>query len=547
MATKSRVTRRDFVRGAAVVLAGAGLAACTPTQAPAEPTQVPVEVTTAPETVPTTDISNRNLEEIIKLADTKVQVRGWHPRMWVSDNSITGLQDQIFDKKMEELTNVHINWTSEAGGGPAFDVMMAGGDLPDMMCLGGDLNTFSSYGAKGAFISINDYVDANPYLAKRYNANPTARAMSTAPDGKIYFFPRILEGIAKTFQGLTIRGDWLDEAGMQAPPATTDELYEWAKACKAKDAKRFPIFFGWQFPNCSWIFWQWGVDNGFVREGDQVQFGPLMPQYAEAMTYVQRLHKEGLIDPNWAQATADSLTRDMTTGVSGLVNATQDNIPIFLKGLPDAKWRPMGKPKGPYGHHQDFGEYGEIDRWSGNVIAASSKSKDILAKYCDLYLSDSGATLQYYGVYGDTYTEVDGKKIWTDKVVNSGLGRNEYCYTFIGPNYFGAAYLSGQTWLDLNPGLPGEAVKLWAESDPPAVTQSQLPDLIMTQEEQDTLKTIMPDIQTAMQEYYAKAIARELNTTSDHAAFVNQAKSMGIENAVKIYQAAYDRYRALLK
>ena len=104
---KLKMDRRDFVRTSAVVAAGAALAACKPAAtATPEPTAKP-KATQAPPA--TQDPSSRNLEQIKKLSDTKVDVEGYHTRLWVTAEGINTLNDQMFDKKMEELTNVHVN------------------------------------------------------------------------------------------------------------------------------------------------------------------------------------------------------------------------------------------------------------------------------------------------------------------------------------------------------------------------------------------------------------------------------------------------------
>ncbi|NLE46495.1 MAG: extracellular solute-binding protein [Chloroflexi bacterium] len=536
----NRLSRRNFIglslgAAAGTLLVGCGQQSPVATEAPVEETSLVAEATQ--------DVSLTNLEQIERLSESKVNVTGWHPRLWTELPGIETLSDQVFDQKMEEITNVHIDWTSEAGGGAAFDAIMAGGDLPDCFALGANINTMTSYGVKGAFIPLTDYIDANPYLSGRLAQNPLWRASITAPDGNIYFFPRLLEGSAKVFNGLNVRQDWLDEVGME-PPTTTDELYEVAKAFKAQDASRYPITFGYHGP---WIIWQFGVHNNFVHDGDTVIYGPLKDGYREALAYSNRLFSEELIEPYWQNVTPEQQVELQTTPLAGLAIFNQDNIAYYKKTAPDVPWVPIPMVKGPYGHHQNFENYSDADRYSGNVITSSSTQQDLLARYCDLYFSDSGSTLMYYGVYGDTYTEENGKKVWTDKVLESGVSVNAYAYSGIGPNYFGACYLPDQTWIDLNPGILGEAVRIWADNDPPAYTQSQLPDFILTEEEYEIVQTTMADIKTLVSEYYAKAILGEMNIEDDYVALADQIRTMGINEATAAYQSGYDRYLDLSK
>ena len=194
------------------------------------------------------------------------------------------------------------------------------------------------YGLKGAIEPLNDYIDSNPYLSAITKKRPEVRGSITAPDGKIYCWPRYLEGRTKCFAGWFVRQDWLDELKLQAPD-DLDQVYEVLKAFKTRDANckpftRDPRVFIWAYgvgsrgPNCP---------TDFYHDGDVVKFGPIQPQYREALVYINKLFKEGLIDDEYEQSMGsdDFFFRRFIDGVSGL------SMQWSIDGIYEAGGRPM--------------------------------------------------------------------------------------------------------------------------------------------------------------------------------------------------------------
>ena len=69
---------------------------------------------------------------------------------------------------------------------------------------------FIRYGLEGAFIALDDLINAHaPNLKRFLDANPEVRQAITAPDGHIYFIPYLPDG--KYARGWFVRTDWLDE------------------------------------------------------------------------------------------------------------------------------------------------------------------------------------------------------------------------------------------------------------------------------------------------------------------------------------------------
>lgn len=71
-------------------------------------------------------------------------------------------------------------------------------------------------------------------------------------------------------------------------------------------------------------------------------------------------------------------------------------------------------------------------------------------------------------------------------------------------------------------------------------------NLALTEEEGSEYANIMGDINTYLSEYMVQFISGA-KPLSEIDAFMEQLKTMGIERAAEIYQAAYDRYQNRMK
>ena len=155
--------------------------------------------------------------------------------------------------------------------------------------------------------------------------------------------------------------------------------------------------------------------------------------------------------------------------------------------------------------------------------------------FIDYLCSDAGVRISNFGIEGETYTLVDGEPTFTDKILNypsgssDGLRLNVACVFAVSDE---AKYRNAQFKSKENQ----EWNRIWTES-----TEQYNTIWSLTAEEEQQVSTIMSDISTYVQEETIKAI-------TDGAALANwdntvrQIYSMGIEDALSIYQTGYDRY-----
>ena len=137
-------------------------------------------------------------------------------------------------KRLEEQTNVHIEWTAIQGDqwGDKINLNMTNlNTLTDFVFTAGfGESDLLRYADQEVIIPLEDYIDTvMPNLKKVFDEYPEYRAMTTAPDGHIYSLPWI-EQLGSNKTAIQTVGDmsfinkkWLDFLGLEIP-TTVDEF-----------------------------------------------------------------------------------------------------------------------------------------------------------------------------------------------------------------------------------------------------------------------------------------------------------------------------------
>ena len=142
--------------------------------------------------------------------------------------------ERIIFQRLEEATNVHINWTCYVADQFADKKNLAlanASNLPDGLFTAGMSDyDLLRYADQGVIVAVDELIENHmPNLKKVLEDNPQYKAMVTAPDGHIYSFPWIEQlGSGKeaiqTIGGMPfINKRWLDELNLPVPE-TTEEL-----------------------------------------------------------------------------------------------------------------------------------------------------------------------------------------------------------------------------------------------------------------------------------------------------------------------------------
>ncbi|MCU6709091.1 extracellular solute-binding protein [Paenibacillus sp. J5C_2022] len=522
------------VLAATTVLTGA-LAACSSSPKNAEPE--PTQSAEAPD--------QGNANENPYLASEKPLKLTVH--MGTKDSGVFNNDWPIF-KKAAELTNVTLEGTlpvTVSDFSETFSIVIASGSLPDIMqALSKD---FLQYGPEGAFLSLNDLIDEHaPHLKKFMEENPQVRSAASDNDGNMWFIPFIADGEAE--KGWFIRKDWLETLGLEEPK-TVDELYKVITAFVNDDpngnGKKDEV--GFFHRNTSigieGLMALWNAYPSFRAFDDQVIFGPLEPEYGDAMANMAKWYKEGLIDKEIftrGGKARDILLADNLGSLTHDFFASTGNYNEQLQGkIEGFRFEPMLPPADVNGVVK---EPSKRDRAKNYGWGISHSNPDPVAtiKYFDFWFSEEGRRMANFGIEGDTYNMVDGKPIFTDMVLKSDKAPVDVIRETGAQSNFGFQqdYFYEEQW---TLPLAMEGINQYKEND---VFMDKYPVLKFTEEEQNELQKLSPKVDTYIVETRQQWILGAKPV--DHAAFVKELEKLGARRLVEINQAAYDRYIAEL-
>jgi putative aldouronate transport system substrate-binding protein len=459
-------------------------------------------------------------------------------------------------KDYEKKTNIHINWTLAGDDiGEKVSILLATNDLPDVIMK----NYFSDtdlvrYGSMGTFVGLNDLIDkyAPNYkkLQEQYPQIPKAMNMG----GNEYSMPYICLSDSVKIRKSYINKKWLDAVGIKMP-TTLDEYYEVLKAFKTKDPNgngkndEIPLG-GTDISSITTSLYgafglmNRGANNGYVDEDpknpEKLRFYRADDNMKQLLQYVNKLYKEGLIDKNIFTANLNTFSANGDKNVYGAHNI----LPTFIGPKCQDDFVALDAPlKGPNGDQIWGYVLGTVFTKGSFVITKDNKYPEATMRWVDYFYSEEGSNEFCLGQEGKTYTKTaDGKYELTDYVTKNpdGLNLDQVLAKFT--PYGGGA---NPTVITDDNFKGAETYKTSMDGTPKF--KKYVPDEIweifsLTPEEAEQFNGVAADLQTLITQSEAKFITGEL-PFSEWDNYVAKLKKAGMDEYVKIKQAAYDRYK----
>ncbi len=484
------------------------------------------------------------------------------------DWSSTVLEDPNESKgaqMMEERTNVHINWQtySQSEMVEKFNIVLTTGEYPDIMFPAGTNGYPGGYlqGIEdGVLVDMDQYVQYMPNYMAKLNSNPEALAQAAYDDGKFHGI-RVIRGTNTEVKGPgavfgpTYRSDLLEKMGEELP-TTIDGWHDLLVKCRDNGMSApmtlesdggTALSLAWGV-NTDWStnYWQYDYDT------NTVQYAPLLDEFDEWLQTMAQWYQEGLIDKNFTAGSA-IITKDYS-------NIETDQTLLFdiwfgfMNGtfLYDA-----GFITNPNCYLQAFDgvvlqEGDEVIKCVGDSCIAQeifvmAKTEDpiLTARWLDYQYSTEGIQYKYYGIEGESYTiDSNGEYKYADAIIHdpNGLTPSEALAHFALGSYMGFQNDEAGDIMTIQSSEDGrsatiESVALWA-SPKKTIHMPNGPSLNL--EEQEITSTYMTDITTYVQEHMVKTIIGEDHTS--HADFVEKLKQYHIDDCIKCWQDACDRF-----
>lgn len=455
----------------------------------------------------------------------------------------------VFKKAFEE-TNIKLvgvasqNQSDEVQG---YNLMLSSGSLPDIIAYE-RVSDFENLGMEGGLIPLEDLIDKYaPNLKKFFEENPRYKKDAIAADGHIYIIPNYNDYFnLKTTQGYYIRKDWLKKLNLKEPK-TVDELYKTLVAFRDKDPNgngkkdEVPLFLRGNITrkimmglaDIFKVSVVWYDDKGMPK------FGPAQQEYKEAMIQLAKWYKEGLIDKEVFTRGMGSRDYMLSNDLGGFTNdwfsSTGSYNDKLASKIPGFDFSVMLPPEYKGNNKTLFVRPTYMGGWG---ITSSAKNPIELIKYFDFWYSEAGRRLWNFGVEGQDYNMVDGKPVFTDKILKDPEGKNPLAVL----RATGAQYRLGMFQdAEAEKQLSGqnEAVDLYINSN---VIQEDLPVLKYTKEEAKEFLKIDTQLRTYTEEMTQKWILGVSDVEKDWDNYIKRLNEIGLNRAQEIQKTAYARF-----
>ncbi len=461
-------------------------------------------------------------------------------------------------KDLEEKTGIKINFeqVSPTAWAERKNLALASQDMPDIIIggIGGMSDSeVNKYSSQGIIVELNDYIDKYaPNFKKLLSEKPDLDAVIRNPEGKIYGLPFYQELISEEIpDNLFINKKWLDTLGLDVP-TTTEEYYEVLKAFKTQDpngngiADEIPLSYraNQRLTGELSLFGSFGVldnDAHLMIEDGKVLFSPALEGYKEGIEYMNRLYTEGLIDP-------EVFTQDQSQYI-GKGQAEEEIVGSFIifndenyVGIDRAynDYTALLPLKGP-DDDQLWNKYATGYDTNAFIITKNNKYPEASIRWADEFFTEAVSMQAIQGEIGVNLEYTDGKYKIMDAPEGSSVNeiRSKICP---------ASYIFGmmtREMIDKIEYQPDMTRKLErCEQYDPFTPEEYLPVLRLSQADLEAMANIFTDLTNYVAEMKAKWVTGELDVNETWDEYVTTLKNMGMDEYVKIYQNAYDAYKA---
>lgn len=424
-------------------------------------------------------------------------------------------------------------------------------------------NDIVTYGEAGIFEPLMQYVNEEtmPNFYKFWQQYPEMKKYLL--NGELYVFPVVARNESANGFGPVIRKDLLEKHNI-ATPQTFEELLD--ALTKLKEI--YPDSIPWTGrkgtnqllkTSCYMLGSGYG-DNGIYYDHDlkQYVFGPASENFKAVLDYFSRAYKAGVLDPEFATTTAETMESKLCSGRSffyldnsGFGQNYTKTIQK-LEGYEDAVFQVLPIPENSFGQRRATAYATELP---GRFYAlnASAKNKEEIIKFIDWMYSPEGSDISNYGVegYSFEYDENGEPQFIKDYVMqfkdaqpsdyyaiyaDLGITKLDWClWACNTETWFKIQKLDGN-WTEI-------ADEYWdiINSDEAYVQPMIMPSF--TSEEAERIQDILVDVNTMLEQEYNKYIMGEV-AIDNWDNVIAKCEQMGIRELEQIYNDAEARINA---
>lgn len=526
-------------------------------EAPSPDPVEPAEASDASEVEPTVEepeyISPFPLEEPATLT-------AW--AMWIPgiEQFVSSPMDTAVFQEMQKRTNVTVEMELASSPETAMteiNLLIASGDYPDLI---NNLQGYYSAGLDSAIeqeviVDIAEYEDLMPnYFEKLRFRNALEDA--TTEGNHIGVVYQVSKGSDTIQSGLTLRKDWMEELGAEAP-TTYNELHDLLMQFKDKYDVAQPLyvpksgapdtFFDGLGTELSYVMnnemgsapWNY-VDTG---DGLEVVFGFMDDSYYDVLSLMNSWFQDGLFNADYLNNNYNVDADNLTSGQFACLFATEQSLNAgntFQAHMWDAYPNISLDGEKIVAANQETSAIAA----QGYSITTTCEDIELAAQWLDYQYTDDAFILNNYGLEGQGFEYNDqGEPCLTDLIMNNPDGIPQAYTQFIYLSVTGSFYLDNDRFKSNYCEEAKACNDVWKSAYEYYDTPYNTNAIQLTVEERETYAQTFSDISTYCNQAIAEFITGQNPLTQESFdTFRNNLVTMGIEDCAALWQAAADRY-----
>lgn len=462
---------------------------------------------------------------------------------------------------LQEYCNIklEIQTVADSAVSEQFNLMVSGGDFTDIISDG------VSHYTKGYDAAITDEIIIDLYdLAEEYapnymyylNSDPQLRAALITDNGCLPTLATIYKEAGCENGGILIRGDWLEELGMETPE-TYQQLHDYIQACISTYGTQGICIGNAMADNKGDdALFSYGYD---LFAGDyniidgQVVYSYLNDNYYDYLRLITDWYADGTIYSDFFNAEMGSTDKWFASGTSCLDTATAANIATIESYKdPDYSYEllPINAPKVNADDELHFSwtdRFSRIKQQDSWAISTSCKDPEGIMQVVNFLFSEAGQLMYNYGDEGHSFEyDENGDPQYTELITNNpdGISYKDACFLYA------SAVASGHLpcIMDVRAGYYYFDEAEWNVFDTfrtcDADGSYNMPNgVALNEEENEEYATLSSDITTYASTAIMQFVLGQTELTEDSfREFTDTIVSMGGERMEELYQAAYERY-----
>lgn len=470
-------------------------------------------------------------------------------------------------KKYEEMTGVDINWktvTKETRSEEVHNALTNKQQYDLIIRCKLSASRLATYGRSGLITDLakDDLLRKNaPNCWAYLQSHPDTLASVMNPDGTIYALPQVNSGAElRVGMKLYVNKLWLQRLNLELP-TTTEEFREMLTAFKEQDANgngdpndEIPMSCEYGSARLS-LYGAFGLENrGSHNETidcdpdtGKVRFIESSEQYKSYLEYIRGLYADGLIDKRLFTLTNDQWVAHLADDRVGVFANT--NLALLPADKTD-NWVAIDEAlTGPYGDKLWSGVRANFHSTGAALIPSTCSDPALVLRWLDYFWTDEGTLFYHMGVEGETYEKLENgtydysQKIYDDMKTNNisfddAVGKYTPYPGGSNPTVEIAPYFMGGEMAS----VPAAAAKALIEYGP----EEYWPSFTFTDEENNTLDEIRSDISKYCENMRIDFVTGA-KSLDEWDSYTDQLEKLRTGDMLSVYQAAVDRYHALVK